>query len=384
MANEIKIRHIRHLEEFEKLREAWGNLFSKQEIKTTFLTWEWLYAWWKTHLDNRELWLITAWTGSDLAGIAPLMLSTEKKHGLRFRLLQSLGSLNTDESDFFSRDGNPEIIQALINYIIQNKDQWDAITLHEHRADRASTKIIQDVFKKNNLVIRLKHNLHLHIPISGSWNVYIKSLSKNMTKNIKRRLRRTREIHELEFKHYKGQDVKWEHLETIFKINKNGAFPKKYESKSEREFHSELFNLMNSRDWIELAFLTLDKKPVAFEYGFNMNGRFEDWRTGYDQNFGNQAVAKSLLFLLLQELHNHGYKDFDFLRGEYDHKNDWQPLKNEFVGLTVVHPFHIPSRIALITIPNIWQQYKKHILPIIIIFRNQFLLGWHRIFTYKE
>ena len=192
-----------------------------------------------------------------------------------------------------------------------------------------------------------------------------------MTKNLKRRLRRTRENYELVFEHYKGQQVTREHLETIFKINKNGAFPKKYETKSEREFHYSLLELMNTQGWIELAFITLNEKPVAFEYGFNIDGRFEDWRTGYDKNYSDQAIAKTLLYLLLRELHDQEYKDFDFLRGEYDHKNDWQPLKNEFVGITAVVPFNISSRIALIIIPNAWRHYKEYILPAIIMFRDK-------------
>lgn len=360
MTVDITIRHIRNLEEFKSLREPWEHLTNQREIKTVFLTWEWLFAWWKVHCEGRELWLVTAWQGNELVGIAPLMLSTEKKYRLHYRLLQSLGAPNIDESDFLTSNDDPAVLGALCDYFLQNKKYWDAIKLHEFRSNRASTNIIKDIFSKNKLINDVQINDHYHIPISGPWDVYLKTLSKNMRQNLERRLRRTKEMGQLTLEHYKGQNVNWEHFEAIFRINKSGAFPEKYESETERLFHHELFETMRSKGLIEIVFVSLDGEQIAFEYGFNVEGRFEDWRTGYNKDFSKQAIGKILLYLLLQDLFKDGYSDFDFLRGEYEHKHDWKPLKNEFLIISAIRPNHIPSRLALIVIPSIWRWVKEH------------------------
>ena len=101
---------------------------------------------------------------------------------------------------------------------------------------------------------------------------------------------------------------------------------------------------------------------MAFEYGFNTDGRFEDWRTGYDTNFGDKAVGKVLLSLLLIDLFNRGYQDFDFLRGEYDHKERWKPSSREFLGITAVRPLKLKAQLTLIILPAIWHWVKKKIL----------------------
>ena len=106
MSNEIGIRHIRDLEDFEALRGQWDQLLEERPRKTVFLTWEWLTAWWKHYQENKELWLITAWVDDELVGAAPLMKTKMRKNGLSFRLLHSLGSPNCDESDFLIRAGN--------------------------------------------------------------------------------------------------------------------------------------------------------------------------------------------------------------------------------------------------------------------------------------
>lgn len=361
MTSDIKIRHIYSLDDFESIRESWEKLFNQRNIKTAFLTWEWLFAWWSTHHEGRELWLITAWRIDELVGIAPLMLSQERKYSLRFRFLQSLGAPNTDESDFITKDGDINVLSALCQYILQNRNKWDALRLHEHRSNLPSTKFIRDTLSRANLIIHSQEMPHYYLTTSGSWDAYFKTLSKNLRQNIERRIRRTQETFSLTFEHYKGHDVTWAHLETIFEINKNGSFPEKYESDSERRLHRKLLDIMKPKGWIEIAFISLDGKPVAFEYGFNVDGHFEDWRTGYNTNYGKLGIGKILLYFLFKELFNRGYSNFDFLRGEYDHKRDWLPSKNDFLTITAIRPENIPARSALILIPSLWKWVKLHL-----------------------
>ena len=74
MNSDIKIKHIRDTKSFEELKSSWGKLLCNSSVQSTFLTWEWLFAWWQVNNDNKALWLITAWRGEELVGIAPFML----------------------------------------------------------------------------------------------------------------------------------------------------------------------------------------------------------------------------------------------------------------------------------------------------------------------
>ena len=76
--NRVTIKHIQDFETFKGIREDWDRLLENSPLKSAFLTWEWLYGWWKVNRAGRELWLITAWRGNELVGIAPLMLETRK------------------------------------------------------------------------------------------------------------------------------------------------------------------------------------------------------------------------------------------------------------------------------------------------------------------
>jgi CelD/BcsL family acetyltransferase involved in cellulose biosynthesis len=363
MAQEITVRHISSIEEFEGLREKWGDLVRQHEEKTAFLSWEWLYAWWKHYQGGKELWLITAWRDDTLIGIAPLMLYTVRKHGLRFRLLQTLGTPNIDQSDFIALGNDTEIIIALTDYILSQKNKFDAINLNEFKQEASAFQIIKKRLEGAGLFAKVKTNYHFHIPIQGTWEQYLRSLSKNTRRSIEKRMRRAQETFKVSLKYYRGKDVRPEHFETIFEINKTGHFSDKYKSENERGFLRELTTTISSRHWMEVAFLLLNDRPIAYEYGFNVAGRFEDWRTGYDGEYREHAPGTLLLVLLLKEMHEHGcYYDLDFLRGEYEYKEHWKPLKRAYDSLIVIRPGQISARMALVIIPEIWLWIKKNIL----------------------
>ena len=361
MSNGISIRHIQNMEEFEDLRDQWSQLLESRQRKTTFLTWEWLSAWWNHYKENRELWLITAWEGDELVGVAPLMKTNMRKHGVQFRLLHSLGSPNCDESDFPVRNGDLQIVNALCDYLYSHRKQWDAIELNEFETKNSAWHIIQNYFFNTGCIIQSHTNLHYHIPIRDSWESYRKSLSKNLRHNIERRLRRAQESHQVEFRYVKGRELEWDDFETLFAVSEKGNFPEKYKSKQERSFHRELLHRMQGHYWIEIAFLCLNGQAIAFEYGFNMDGSFEDWRTGFDLSHSELAGGTLLLYYLLKQFHSDEHRDLDFLRGEYDFKEKWLPEKREFVEVRIIQPHRLSARLALIWIPNLWHSLKDKI-----------------------
>ncbi len=359
MLNKIEIRHIRSLEEFEAVQNQWDDLLTGCPKQTVFLTSEWLTAWWKHWQTGKELWLVTAWLEGKLVGAAPLMKTMVRKYGLKYRLLHSLGAPNTDESDFFTRGNDLEILGALCDYLQSQRSQWDALELNEFHSENPSAKFIESYFTERGCVIRARKNLHYHIPITESWDGYWKKLSKNLRHNIERRLRRVQENHQLNFQVIEGRDLAWADFEAIFAVNARGNYPEKYKSEQERGFHRELMERMRDQNWIRITVLRFDEQPVAYDYGFIVHGKFEDWRTGFDLTYADWATGTLMLYFELKYLFTEKYQDLDFLRGEYNYKDKWAPATREFVELRIVLPYKLSARLALITIPNVWSWIKS-------------------------
>jgi CelD/BcsL family acetyltransferase involved in cellulose biosynthesis len=359
MSTTIEIRHIRSLEEFESLQNQWDELFKACSKQTVFLTWEWLTAWWKHWQPDKELWLITAWSEGKLVGAAPLMKTVVRKYGLKYRLIHSLGAPNTDESDFFTLGNDPEILGALCDYLQSQRSLWDALELNELHVENPAAKFVGSYFAARGCIIRTKLNTHYHIPIAETWDGYWKKLSKNLRHNIERRLRRVQENHQLGFQVIEGRDATWDNFEEIFTVNTKGNYPEKYKSEQERNFHRELMERMRDRNWIRIAILRFDEQATAYDYGFAVHGKFEDWRTGFDLNYADWGGGTLMLYFELKYLFTEQYQDLDFLRGEYGYKDKWVPATREFVELRIIQSHKLSARLALIWIPNIWSWIKS-------------------------
>jgi CelD/BcsL family acetyltransferase involved in cellulose biosynthesis len=121
----MMVERIEDTAGFEKLREEWTDLLNASTSNCLFLTWEWLYTWWKHLSEGRTLLLVTVRCGRELIAIAPLTL---RPHGpirlFPFRSLEFLGSgiIGSDYLDFIVRVGKEQdACQVLADYLRHGK-----------------------------------------------------------------------------------------------------------------------------------------------------------------------------------------------------------------------------------------------------------------------
>lgn len=358
MANSenITVTRIETLSQFEDLREIWSNLLAQSSHRDIFLTWEWLFAWWK-NIDQFEnqLWILLFHEGERLIGIAPLMLGKKKRLSIPFRWLGNIG--NCDIGGMITLNSD-KTMPALFNYLQEHKNQWDVFEFSELNSDSLFTQqFIQFADASQNFVY-MHENQHFYIPLTDvSWDDYYNNLSKNMKHNLKRRMKRLAEMGDVKFNKYIGETLQWQHFEQVFAVNKNSHFPQTYQPERQQAFHREMFELMREKGWIQIETLTVNERPIAFQYGFCYENRYEDWRGGIDKEFETLAPGKLLMLFSLEEKIKCRISENDFLRGVYSYKEDWKPLYRTFVNVQIYNRIGIKARFGYF-----WQ---KHLKPVV-------------------
>jgi len=360
MENTIEVKRLESAKEFEALQENWSQLLSQSGIEDVFLTWEWLFAWWKAFGDNYELWLLTVRENGVLIGIAPLMLSTHQKLFLKLRVLLSIGTPQCDVSGIIATK-NELVTSSIHQYIMQHKNKWDIFEMKALPKNAYEADALPEMFlKAGGYRTTQKDDEHYYVPIDGDWDTYFKKLSKNLRRNLKRRLRRAEEQGTVTHKKYSGQNLKWDHFLTLFYINERGSYPNLYKSKENRAFHQSLYNLMNKNDWIHIEMLYVDDEPVAFQYGYIFNNRYQDWRGGYDAKYEALGTGKILMMFSIKEWFEQQIREVDFLRGTHDYKADWQPLARDFIDLRVFRVQKLETLIAYIWLNSLKPFFKRN------------------------
>jgi hypothetical protein len=267
---------------------------------------------------------------------------------LKLRILLSIGTPQCDVSGFISSK-DELVIESIYEYLKQHKDKWDILEMKALPKSACEAELLPKLFLRNGGYKTIQApDEHYYLPINESWDKYFKKLSKNLRRNLKRRLRRAEEQGEVTHKRYTGDELKWDHFQTIFDINKRGSYPSLYKSQKSRSFHNSLYNLMKNNSWIQIEMLFIGDEPVAFQYGYTYNNKYQDWRGGYDAKYEALGTGKLLMMFSIKNWFEQKIREVDFLRGTHGYKADWQPLARDFVDLRIFRVQKLETLIAYI------------------------------------
>jgi hypothetical protein len=261
------------------------------------------------------------------------------------------------------REAGREVIEAAFQHFIAQSSEWDAMTIYNIPVSPVSTQVFYKEALANGCWVLDKHEPHYYIPIVTEWEEYFEGLPDNLRGYLNRHTRNVAKKGELRYEIYTGENLKWDHFLTIFKINGRGRHPHLYAAESERNFARTLFELTRGEDWMEVDFLYFNSAPVAFNYGFNMDGRHEGWRMAFDGDYYKLGIGKILSKCMMESFFRRGFREFDFLQGLEEYKKEWLPSERNFMELRIVPRRKIVSAAVFVWLPKIkmwWNRRRRH------------------------
>jgi CelD/BcsL family acetyltransferase involved in cellulose biosynthesis len=102
---------------FAQLRPEWTGLLARSKSRCFFLTWEWLYTWWRHLAGNRRLYLLAVRTDDELVALAPFCVSPRFRFGHLLETVEFLGSgfAGSDYLDIIAREGYEQTAVAALS-----------------------------------------------------------------------------------------------------------------------------------------------------------------------------------------------------------------------------------------------------------------------------
>src|SRR5260370_42673485 len=106
---------------FAAVSPEWTELLEASDSDGFFLTWEWLFTWWKPLAESRQLFLLTVRSGEELVAIAPFALrpaTLDRVPPLSCIELLGSGTAGSDYLDVIVRRGREsEVARALAGHL---------------------------------------------------------------------------------------------------------------------------------------------------------------------------------------------------------------------------------------------------------------------------
>lgn len=327
---DLNVEEVRTVGEFAALAPEWRTLLSESGVDSLFLTWEWLYTWWKVLGGKRRLRILAIRRGGDLIGIAPFAArAAEPGRLLPFRAIEFLGvgAAGSDYLDLILKKGEEE---QGCDAIARHVADWN-LMLDMRRIIRGSANaelLIKALVARGWSGTADDDDICLYVRLSGSsWEQYFAGLSREFRRSLRRGRRNAESSYAVSYVSVCSEAERPAALRTFVNLHEKrwggGHGSQALPDAAILQFHEQWSRIALERGWLRLSVLRFDGTPVAGTYGFSYGGKLYFYLSGFDPSFATYGVGRICLEEDLRKAFSEGLQEYDFLHGAEKYKFHW-------------------------------------------------------------
>ncbi len=312
---------------FESCRDEWTNLLENSYSDQLFMSWEWLFNWWKVFAiaDQMQLRICAATDENNtLLGIAPLYLSTAyTKKFIRTRRLQFIGNcwrgratMPTELLDFIvTREKSNQVICAIFEHL-QISSEWDELILTNLRKDSQTYKIaIRNQSLPGCYLRRAEEYDSYFLDTNGEFENYLRSLGKSTRLSLFNRRKILEATGQVTFRSLTGNDK--DELFDLLNDLHHMRWGKPVFLGDRLKFNTALATQLADRSVLRFSVLYVDSTPISVQYNYNINNHVYNIQAGFNPSFHKKLALGYLHFgYEIEQAFNNGTYAYDFLAGE--------------------------------------------------------------------
>jgi CelD/BcsL family acetyltransferase involved in cellulose biosynthesis len=338
-----EVWEIHDIQSLEEIRPEWNELLLSCPEASIFNTWEWLSSWWGAYGANSEL-IVLAFPDRDgrLLALAPLCLGRKSVvPGMSLREIRLLGdgSGDSDNLALLIRPGFEEkCTNQLLDYLESNADRWHICCFNTMDKESSGARNLIESLRKKKWTVYSSFVPWSAIALPGTWELFLKSLSKKMRGELERRTRRLEKRYQVRF--YKCTQLSElpRSLDALFELH-----TKRWNLKGERgsfavverrNFYKVMAARFLEKQWLEFWFLEIEKRTVACMFGFRYGQTAYGLQRGFDPEYSSEGVAQILQAYVLKRYIEGGIRRLDFLGGKNPSKERWGANVGNYVNVS--------------------------------------------------
>jgi len=293
-ARRLNACHIQMIGEndFQGMGDEWDALLSSSANNNVFLTWEWLFTWWR-HFQKPDCELRVVCARDDLGqlkGILPLYqeFNGHSQSGGTLRFLGT-GAACSEYLDLIVEKGyEGEIVCNLLQYVFE---KWDTCSfeLTDIPFGSGNFKHLECTLQELKVPffvgdLEICPFMELPDTVDG----FYKKLKPNMRSNYKRAIKKFQERFGKMPRRLEGRERLQSAYDALFTLHRarfdNKGERSSFLSDEMRGFHLDVGNMFLEKGWLRFYSLEVGDTPVGSLYCFAY-GKGAYRRLGHDQQF---------------------------------------------------------------------------------------------------
>ncbi|HOO50940.1 MAG TPA: GNAT family N-acetyltransferase [Alphaproteobacteria bacterium] len=338
--NELyRIGIIRTWDQFLSVQEMWDALVERHGDHEPFLCHDWFRIWLKHFQGSSELFVAVVLRGETPVLIAPLLKKVEKyKKVAKVRKIEFIGNHHSPIKCFIFGEKEAservESLRCLFKLIMTYFRNWDILELDSIPEELEVVPITEQSLKANRAS-------YMHLFCFNDWLLennhlsgeeYLNNRSKNLKKELKRRMKRLQELGEVNFIVGDCEDE----FETYFESYREVRVKSWKHSESDVGFLHEFRKWAMMKGWLKFTFLTVNGLPISTHIRLVAHNTAYLMESVYDKSFKEYSPTTLLRSLLMPYIiDNEKVRKIDTIRGDESYKIEWTPTKRQRIGVSV-------------------------------------------------
>jgi len=338
------IETITDREGFAKLRDEWGDLLSGSSSSSLFLTWEWLFTWWKHLPADRSLFILVVRRGRECLAICPFSIRPARlARLLPFRAIEFLGtgSVGSDYLDLIVKRGvEDEVFEELSRHLSETRLPLE---LSQVRLESSCSRFMASRLRQDAWACSTRPtNVCPFIELAGiDWPSYTASLSPAHRANLARRLRGLSRLDAVCFEPARTDAERREALSLLFALHnarwRHRGGSDAFNDRAILEFHEEFSGIALKKGWLRLMTLRVGSAPTAVFLGFRFGSTYSFYQSGFDPAWSGHSVGLVAMGLAIKSAIEEGAGEFDLLHGAEPYKYHWA-RRERAIGRLEMYP----------------------------------------------
>nr|MBI3613027.1 GNAT family N-acetyltransferase [Nitrospirota bacterium] len=301
----------------ERLAGEWDRLWNTDSRGDVFKTFAWARASWRAYGAGLSLYAPVVYQGENVVGILPLVMEG--------RTLRFLGAPHSDYNDFLCGDGASSLVlETALWALLKDPVPWDRCIF-----ENVSEHSIM-VQRLGQLTGSLCARLHLSFSsicpavvfTDGNEGALAAILKK---KSLLRHEKSLGRLGEVSFRHLEGREEIKSHLPGLFRQHiarwALAGGESIFLDEGSRSFYGALADELDPRSDLRFSVLELDKRPIAYHFGFEVNGAFLWYKPTFDVDLWEHSPGEVLIRKLFEYAASRKLREFDFTMGNETFKN---------------------------------------------------------------
>lgn len=353
----MQIEQITSTQAFDALEADWRSLEARSIRNSLFLGWDWQRLWWSYYGEGRELRILVARAGGQVAGLFPLYLERHRyAKVILVRKLRPIGSGGDTSPDDLGMLADPScehaVAQAFVRHLLNRSAGWQLLDLVDLQSDSPLVAcLLEHAAQQPTLVQRAPPNLITYGDLPADWDSYRQSLSRNRREVLGRKRRKFAQQEGARFYQIVEDaqiDAAFDRLAELHRLRWEGRTDNlSFTSSQYLGFHRDLMHALNAERRLLLYALELQGEVIAMFYGFRQAETCYYFQAGFDPAHAALSPGEVLMGYVIEAVIGAGCTTFDMLKGDYGHKRHFFQQTRQTLDIRVHRPglIHLLYRI---------------------------------------